>query len=89
MVIVPGKLPFLNDSKWKDLEASLVEYGSLTKSVESALGELPEALLDDVTSSYKDLFTNIFFTHLLNIHQTRFVKLEYCKDSPFSRWHLP
>lgn len=54
MSVLPTKLPFLDDSNWKKLEASLIEYGSLTKSVESAVGELPDGLLDDVSSSYKE-----------------------------------
>ena len=54
MAIALWKLPFLEDSNWKELEGSLNGYGSLAKSVESAVGELPEGLLEDVNSSYKE-----------------------------------
>ena len=67
MGIVPGKLPFLEDSNWKELEASLNGYGSLAKSVESAVGELPEGLLEDVNSSYKESGYQYLFYALVRL----------------------
>ena len=67
MSIVPGKLPFWEDSNWKELEASLNGYGSLGKSVESAVGELPEGLLEDVNSSYKESGYQYLFYALVRL----------------------
>lgn len=67
MSIVPGKLPFWEDSNWKELEASLNGYGSLGKSVESAVGELPEGLLEDVNSSYKESGYQYLFYALVKL----------------------
>ena len=67
MGIVPGKLPFLEDSNWKELEASLNGYGSLAQSVESALGGLPESLLEDVNSSYKESGYQYLFYALVRL----------------------
>ena len=67
MGAVPLKLPFLDDSNWEELEASLIEYGSLTKSVESAVGELPEGLLGDVNSSYKEAGYQYLFYALVKL----------------------
>ena len=67
MGIVPGKLPFWDDSNLKELEASLNGYGSLAKSVESAVGELPEGLLEDVNSSYKESGYQYLFYALVRL----------------------
>ena len=67
MGAVPLKLPFLDDSNWEELEASFIEYGSLTNSVESALVELPEGLLVDVTSSYKESGYQCLFYALVKL----------------------
>ena len=67
MGVVPLKLPFLDDSNWDELEASLIDYGSLTKSVESALGELPKTLLNDINSSYKESGYQFLFYALVKL----------------------
>lgn len=67
MGVVPINLPFLDDSNWKELEASFSMYGSLTKSVESAVGEFPEGLLEDVGSSYKESGYQYLFYALVKL----------------------
>ena len=67
MGVVPINLPFLDDSNWKELEASFSMYGSLTKSVESAVGEFSEGLLDDVGSSYKESGYQYLFYALVKL----------------------
>jgi hypothetical protein len=67
MSVLPVKFPFLDDSNWKELEASFIEYGSLIKSVESAVGEFPERLLDDVSSSYKESGYQYLFYALVKL----------------------
>jgi hypothetical protein len=67
MGVVPINLPFWDDSNWKELEASFSMYGSLTKSVEYAVRELPEGLLEGVGSSYKESGYQYLFYALVKL----------------------
>ena len=67
MGVVPINLPFWDDSNWKELEASFSMYGSLTKSVEYAVREFPEGLLEGVGSSYKESGYQYLFYALVKL----------------------